>query len=94
MIFRKSIFLFIFFSLFFMNGHVLFAQNDMMMVDGQMYVKKVPKVKIDKKKFNELFTQANLMMMESFNDTALRTFLILHDMVPNNANINFKIGQL
>ena len=34
------------------------------------------------------------MMMENFNDTALKCFLVLHDMDPTNANVNFKIGQL
>ena len=54
----------------------------------------IAKPKFSKAKFRELFTQGNLMMMENFNDTALRTFLALRDMDPDNANINFKIGQL
>ncbi len=48
----------------------------------------------DKAKFRALFTQANLMMMENFNDTALGTLLQLHRWDPSNANVNFKIGQL
>jgi len=52
------------------------------------------KTKYSKAKFNELFTQANLMMTENFNDTALGTFLILHRWDPTNANVNFRIGQL
>lgn len=52
------------------------------------------KHKYSKAKFRELFTQANMTMLESFNDTALGTFLLLHKWEPSNANVNFKIGQL
>lgn len=55
---------------------------------------KTHKSKYNKAKFNELFTQANTMMLENFYDTALRTFLVLHSWDPSNANVNFKIGQL
>lgn len=54
----------------------------------------IAKPKYNKAQFRDLFTQGNLMMLEGFNDTALRTFLILHDWDPDNANVNFKIGQL
>jgi hypothetical protein len=45
-----------------------------------------------KAKFKEYFTQGNLMMMDNFYDTAVRTFLTLHKFDPANANINYKIG--
>ncbi|MBI4945153.1 MAG: OmpA family protein [Bacteroidetes bacterium] len=54
----------------------------------------IAKPKLNKAQFRQLFTQANLMMMESFNDTALGTLLTLHQYDPNNANVNYKIGQL
>lgn len=54
----------------------------------------IPKIKYDKNEFRRLFTQANLMTLENFNDTALNTYLLLHKWEPDNANINFKIGQL
>lgn len=54
----------------------------------------IAKPKYNKSKFRELFTQANMEMMENFNDTALGTFLLLHTWDPANANVNFKIGQL
>ncbi len=90
----KNIIFFLLISSLLLNCSILFAQTDTVMIEGQTYVKKVSKPKIDKRKFNALFTEANLMMMENFHDTALKTFLILHEMDPTNANINFKIGQL
>lgn len=54
----------------------------------------IAKPKYNKAQFRELFTQGNLMMLENFNDTALRTFLTLIEWDPGNANVNFKIGQL
>lgn len=86
--------IFIFFLLFGIS-QFSFAQTDTVRIGDDIYVKKVEKPKkTNKAKFRELFTQANLMMIEGFNDTALMTFLFLHDMEPGNSNINFKIGQL
>ena len=54
----------------------------------------IAKPKYNKAQFRSNFTQGNLMMLENFNDTALGTFLLLRDSDPENANVNFKIGQL
>ncbi|MBI3502910.1 MAG: OmpA family protein [Bacteroidetes bacterium] len=101
MIFRKNIFVSVFLFCIvtlssILGGVEAFAQQekDTVMIDGQMYIRKAPKKKIDHHKFIELFTQGNLEMMEGFNDTALHTFHVLHEMDPLNANVNFKIGQL
>lgn len=91
--FKKYISFFVFCFSLCMCCNMLFAQDNMYMND-QMYVKKNIKPKIDKKKFRELFTEANMQMLENFNDTALNTFLVLYNMDPTNANVNFKIGQL
>src|SRR5437870_3708608 len=88
---RKHIHLYLFGCLF-LNFNYGFTQSDTVIIDGSSYIKKDTKPKMDKHKFNTLFTEGNLMMMENFNDTALKTFLILHEMDPGNANVNFKIG--
>ncbi len=54
----------------------------------------IAKPKFNKAQFRDLFAQGNMMINENFNDTALGTFLVLHDWEPDNANVNFKIGQL
>ena len=48
----------------------------------------------EKKKFRELFTQGNLLLLEQFYDTALSTFLQAHKISPANANVNYLIGFL
>ncbi|MBI4930337.1 MAG: OmpA family protein [Bacteroidetes bacterium] len=84
MISKKTNLLFSFsLVLIFLSGFA-FSQDSIM----------VAKPKYNKAKFKELFTQANMMMLENFNDTALGTFLLLHQWDPANANVNFKIGQL
>ncbi|HNO71141.1 MAG TPA: OmpA family protein [Bacteroidia bacterium] len=59
----------------------------------QLFAQDTP-VKYSKARFREYFTQANLMTIESFNDTALKTLLLLNSWDPSNANINYRIGQL
>ena len=54
----------------------------------------IAKPKYNKAQFRDWFTQGNMMMLENFNDTALSTFLMLHDWDPENANVSFKVGQL
>lgn len=68
--------------------------QDTMYVNGEMFVKKAPKPKYNKALFRQLHMEANQMMLENFNDTALRTLLILSNWDPSNANVNYKIGQL
>ena len=51
-------------------------------------------IPMNKKEFREGFTQANLMMLEHFYDTALTAFLHIRDMDTTNANVNYKIGQI
>ncbi|HNO71140.1 MAG TPA: hypothetical protein PKO16_05150, partial [Bacteroidia bacterium] len=48
---------------------------------------------MSKGKFRQYYTQGNLMMMEGFYDTAVKTFLVLYQSDPSNANINYKIGK-
>jgi tetratricopeptide (TPR) repeat protein len=48
----------------------------------------------NKGEFRKLFEQGNLMMLEQFYDTALSTFMQLHKMDSNNANVNYKVGYL
>jgi hypothetical protein len=48
----------------------------------------------NKEGIRSLFTEANLMMHEHYNDSALKTFLILYKMDPENANFCYFIGQL
>ena len=47
-----------------------------------------------KENFRYWFTQANLMMGEQFNDSALKIFSSLYKQDTNNANIAYAIGQL
>ncbi|TAL61137.1 MAG: hypothetical protein EPN85_05630, partial [Bacteroidetes bacterium] len=77
-------------SVFSFSLFVLFLSNIAASQDSVMVIK----TKVNKAQFRELFTQGNLMMLEGFNDTALNTFLTLHEWEPDNANVNFKIGQL
>ncbi len=90
--YNKKHLIFILAAFLFTNSIV--KAQDTVYVDGQMYIKKIQKPKINKTKFNELFTQGNMMMLENFDDTALGTFLTIHEVDPLNANLNFKIGQL
>ncbi|HXB10926.1 MAG TPA: hypothetical protein VNZ45_02990, partial [Bacteroidia bacterium] len=48
----------------------------------------------DKEGIRSLFTQANLMMHEHYNDSALKTFIRLYNMDQENANVCYFIGQL
>ncbi|HEY6161305.1 MAG TPA: hypothetical protein VI112_08785 [Bacteroidia bacterium] len=48
----------------------------------------------DKKVFRAQFEQGNLLVLEQFYDTALKTFLFLHEMDTANANVNYKVGFL
>ena len=68
----------------FLFSNFVFSQDSIM----------IAKPKFNKALFRKNFTEGNLMMMENFNDTALNTFLLLHEWDPTNANVNFKIGQL
>ncbi|MFH1004814.1 MAG: hypothetical protein V1781_04900 [Bacteroidota bacterium] len=88
----KKLFQVIFFFIFpfIISNQQIVSAND----SNTIFPVDSTKHKYDKKKFRELFTQANLMMLEGFNDTAFKTFFILHKWDPANANINFKIGQL
>jgi outer membrane protein OmpA-like peptidoglycan-associated protein len=54
----------------------------------------IAKPKFNKTQFRQNFIEGNLMMLENFNDTALNTFLLLHEWDPTNSNVNYKIGQL
>lgn len=47
---------------------------------------------LSKSEFRQYFTQGNLMMLDNFHDTAVRTFLRLYQADPSNANVNYKIG--
>lgn len=47
---------------------------------------------MSKGEFRQYFTQGNLMMLDNFYDTAVRTFLHIHKADPSNANVNYKIG--
>ncbi|MBI3500648.1 MAG: PD40 domain-containing protein [Bacteroidetes bacterium] len=47
---------------------------------------------LSKSQFRQYFTQGNLMMMDNFPDTAVRTFLTLYKADASNANVNYKIG--
>ncbi|MFH1005546.1 MAG: hypothetical protein V1781_08685 [Bacteroidota bacterium] len=47
---------------------------------------------MSKSQFRQMFTEGNLMMMEQFYDTAVKTFLHLYRQDPSNAHINYKIG--
>src|ERR1035437_4983258 len=80
----KANILFLFSTIFILFSGFVFSQDSIT----------IAKPKYNKAKFRELFTQANMMMMENFNDTALGTLLTLHQWDPANANVNFKIGQL
>ncbi len=57
---KKHIF---FFLLAFLITNFVFAQSDTIVVDGNSYIKKDTKPKMDKHKFNTLFTEGNLMIM-------------------------------
>jgi hypothetical protein len=48
----------------------------------------------DKRVFRQQFEQGNLLILEQFYDTALKTFIMLHEMDTANANINYKVGFL
>ena len=41
-----------------------------------------------------LFTQASLMMNEHYNDSALKTWLVLYKMDSTNANFAYFLGQM
>ena len=47
---------------------------------------------ISKGQFKQMFTQANLMMLDNFYDTACKTFLALNTADPSNAHVNYKVG--
>lgn len=47
---------------------------------------------LSKSQFKDYFTQGNLMMLDNFYDTAVRTFLALNKFDAANANVNYKIG--
>ncbi len=76
--------LFIVITSFFISN-ISYSQDSIFVAAKSNYNKSV---------FRELFVEGNLMMIEKFNDTAIKTFLVLHEMDPTNANVNFKIGQL
>src|SRR5690349_13293860 len=71
-------------AILFLFSTFVFSQDSIM----------IAKPKFNKAQFRQNFVQGNLMMLENFNDTALRTFLLLHEWDPLNANVNFKLGQL
>ncbi len=48
----------------------------------------------NKEGIRSLFTQANLKVHEHYNDSALKTFLLLYKMDQENANVCYFIGQL
>lgn len=47
---------------------------------------------LSKAEFRQYFIQGNLLMLENYYDTAVRTFLRLYSADPTNAYINYKIG--
>src|SRR5687768_12027358 len=51
-------------------------------------------IPMNKKVFRAYFEQANIMMLESFYDTALATFSYIYRMDTMNANVNYKIGYI
>ncbi|MEW6469400.1 MAG: OmpA family protein [Bacteroidota bacterium] len=63
-------------------------------VSSLCFLKAQGPIPMNKKVFREYFTQANLMLLENFYDTALATFGYIYRMDTMNANVNYKIGYI